>query len=138
MTSLADEVHDRPVLLSLLEILGSKRHSFVSSQAAGQHESEQGSIAFSSDQVCIRCLPQRTGLLCGEPVAQPDTVLLQAFHPPDSGGEIRTEQTAISGLERQPANRTKTEIDRSRSQSPRFQMAPVSEYYEPIEGQPGF
>src|SRR5690348_5267526 len=43
---LPDEVHDCPVLLPLLQVFSPQHDSLVSSQAAGQHESEQGSIAF--------------------------------------------------------------------------------------------
>ena len=127
--------HDCPVLLPLLQVFGSQGDSLVSSQAAGQHEGQQGSIALSSLAVCIGCLPQGAGLVCREPVAKPDAVLLESLHAPEPAArsELSSPQSAAS----KPANRAETEIDRSRSQSPRFEVAPIPEDHNSIEGQPG-
>jgi hypothetical protein len=43
-----------------------------------------------------------------QPVSQSHSELLDAFHSPDTGGEIRAEETAIGGFVSQPPHGPKT------------------------------
>jgi hypothetical protein len=62
--SLTHQIDDGPVLFSLLEMIQSQSDSFMSSQAAGKQEGEQGSVPFSFQTLTIGCLPERLTLLC--------------------------------------------------------------------------
>jgi hypothetical protein len=56
---------------------------------------------------CKKSLP----LFSCQPVFNPHAVFLDAFHAPNAGREIKTEQSAIGGLVGEPANSRKAEVN---------------------------
>jgi hypothetical protein len=50
-------------------------------------------------------------LLGGEPIAHPNAELLGTLDPANSGGEVRTEQTAIGSFACKAADRGPSEVD---------------------------
>jgi hypothetical protein len=52
------------------------------------------------------------------PVSKPHTQLFDTFHTPDTGGEFRTEQASVRGLEGESSYRSKSSIDRSGRELP--------------------
>src|SRR5580698_10485929 len=91
---------------SLLQVFDSQTGGLVSPQSASQEKSQQGTITFAFHPCVVRTLPQRTGLLIGQPVSHPHAILLQTLHTPNPGSQIGAEQTAICGLVGQPPNGT--------------------------------
>ena len=62
--SLTHQIDDGPVLFSLREMIQGQSDGFMSSQAAGEQEDEQGSVSFSFQALTIGGLPERLTLLC--------------------------------------------------------------------------
>jgi hypothetical protein len=58
MTCLANEVHDGPVLLPLLQVFGSQIYGLVTPQSARHQKSQQGSVALSLQLFNVGTLPQ--------------------------------------------------------------------------------
>jgi hypothetical protein len=110
MTALANKVHDGPMFLSLLQVFDSQTGGLVSPQSASQEKSQQGTVTFAFHSCLVRTLPQRTGLLIGQPVSHPHAILLQTLHTPNPGSQIGAEQTAICGLVGQPPNGTQPKV----------------------------
>jgi hypothetical protein len=98
MTGLANEVHDSPVFLSLLQVFDSQIRGLVSPQSACEEKCQQGTVTFTLHSRGVRTLPQRASLLRCEPVSHPNAIFLQTLHPPNPGGQIGAEQTTICGL----------------------------------------
>jgi hypothetical protein len=65
VASLADQINNRPVFISLLKMIESQSYGFVPSQPTREQQCEQGSVALSFQTLTIGCLPKRVTLLCG-------------------------------------------------------------------------
>jgi len=138
MPGFANEVHDGPMFLSLLQVFGSQFRGLVSPQSASQQKGQDGPVTFALHPSRVGSLPKRAGLLSRKSVSQANTILLHASYAPNSGGQIGAEQATIGGLISQPPNSAETKIDGPRGQAPRFEMAAIPQNHNAIECQPWF
>ncbi len=111
MTTLADQIGEHPVFFSLLQILNAQCCQFRATQSASQQHGDHGVISYSPEGVPVEYAEQTSSLLGGQPIAHPDAKLLGALDPANSGGEVRTEQTGISGFVCKAADRRQSEVD---------------------------
>jgi len=135
---LANEVHDGPMVFSLLQVFHFQIRCLVSPQSAREEKRQQGAVTFPLHLGVIRTLLQRASLLSREPVSHSDAILLQTLHPPNPGGQIGAEQTTICGLVGQPPNCAQPKVDGPGGQSPGSEMAAIPKYNDPVECQPRF
>jgi len=91
-----------PVLFSLLQVGEVQLHGFMTPQTAGEQHSQKGTVSFALQSLGIGTLPEGFALFGRQPVAQSHSEFLDALNSPNTGGEIRTQQTAIGGLVCQP------------------------------------
>ena len=77
-------------------------------------------------------------LSAGEPVTEPGTKLLRAFHPPDACCKIGTEQAIVGSLVGQSAHSRQPQVDGCRSKPPGLQLIAVPENDRATERQSGF
>ena len=85
MPALADQVHDRPVALSHLDVIHLQASHLRSAQAATEQDRQHGVIALGTEAVANSVLENLGALLDGQPVPGAEPELLHAFHPADSG-----------------------------------------------------
>jgi len=114
MTGFADQIHDRPVLLSLLKVAERQLDGFMSSQSAGKQNRQESPVSFAFEAPSIRRLPQSLALFGGQPVAEPDSQLFHTLDSTDAGRQIRTEKSAVRRFAGKPAYGTESQVDRSR------------------------
>src|ERR1700758_2059325 len=126
MTGLANEGHDGPMFLSLLQVLHFQIRGLVPSQSASQEKGQQGTVTFALYSCIIRTLPQRARLFSRQPVSHAHALLLQALRTPNPTSQIGAEQTASCGLVGQPPNRAQPEVDGPGSQPSGFQVTAVT------------
>jgi hypothetical protein len=81
---LADEIHDAPPAVPLLDVTERKRCDFGPSQSASQEHGEDSPIAQSLNRGGVRRVQERLGLFCGEPVAEAYTLGSDALYARDA------------------------------------------------------
>jgi hypothetical protein len=105
VTCLPHEIDNGPVLFSLLHVREVQLHCFMPPQTAGEQYSQEGTVPFALQSLGIWTLPEGFALLCRQPVSQSHSEFFDAVHSPDTGGEIRAEETAIGGFVSEPSHR---------------------------------
>jgi hypothetical protein len=105
VTAFADQVHDGPVLLSLLQVLHRQVNQFRASQTAAEEQCEHCMISLATDRAPGRNAQQRHSLLRGKPVPETDSQFLGALHPTNARGEFWAQQAAISRFVCETTNR---------------------------------
>jgi hypothetical protein len=126
------------VLFSLLEMIQSQSDSFMSSQAAGEQEGEQGSVSFSFQTLTIGCLPERLTLLCRQPVSEADSQLFHALDAANPSRKVSIEEAAVGCLVGETPHRAKAQVDRTGRELTGFEMRAVAQNNSPIERQARF
>jgi hypothetical protein len=91
MPGLADQVDDRPVILSALKMRDIQFCRLFPAQPATQEETEQRSISLAFKRIRIQHLAERSCLIGGEPVTESDTEVLGPFDSADASSKIRAE-----------------------------------------------
>jgi hypothetical protein len=91
---------------------------FAAAESAAQQHGENRTVRFPLSVFAAGDCQKRRGLLGREPVPKPDTQLLGTFHPPDTGGEFRSEQRSVRGFVGESSYCGKSSIDRSRRELP--------------------
>jgi hypothetical protein len=89
----SNEVCDYPVLCSLLEMLHGECRQFCSPQAASQEDCDRGIITLDTNVPIVEDGKKFLALCSCRPVSNSHAAFLDAFHAPDRGCEIRTEQS---------------------------------------------
>jgi hypothetical protein len=84
----ADEIHDGPVVFSLLQALQSQMNEFRAAETASQEDSEDGAVAFTARSLQCWGLHQGAPLFRCQPVADSHTELFNALNPFHSGREL--------------------------------------------------
>src|SRR5450755_2236459 len=74
-------------------------------------------------------------LLRAQPIAGPESKLLDTFHPADPGSEFRAEQAGVGGFVREPSHGCKLLVDRVGGETARFQMHAVANDHDAVESQ---
>jgi hypothetical protein len=95
MATFTKQVNDRPVIVPLLNVRQLQPNQLGTSQVAAQQKSQDGMISFAFCVLLVRGLKKPASLNAGEPVSEPSTEFLRAFHTPDTCSEIRTEQAIV-------------------------------------------
>ena len=90
------------MLFSLLQVGEIQLHGFMTPQTAGEQHSQKGAVPFALQSLGIGTLPEGLALLGRQPVSQSHSEFLDAFHSPDTGGEIRAKEAAIGGFVSEP------------------------------------
>jgi len=111
VTSLAAQVNDRPMSLTLLQMIEGQCGHLVTPETTGKKDGQERSVALALEPVPVRSLPECGPLLGSQPVSQPDTQSLYALHTPDSRREVGAEESAVCGFVRQAANRAQPEVE---------------------------
>ena len=93
---------------SLLQVGEGQLNGFMAPQPASQQHSQKSAVPFALQSLRIGRLPEGFALFDRQPVAQTHSEFLNAFHSPNTGGEIGTEETAIGGFVGEPPNGSKT------------------------------
>jgi hypothetical protein len=81
---LAEQVHDAPPTVSLLNVSERERSHLRTSQSAAEQHGQNATVAEALLGRSIRCVEQRLGLLDREPIAESDTFGRHAFHARDA------------------------------------------------------
>jgi hypothetical protein len=95
-----DQINNRPMLLSLLQMREVQISQFASSQPAAKQHCENRAVPFAFEHVGIRSLPKPARFFRREPIAKPYAEFLDTLDPTDAGGELRAKQTGICRLVR--------------------------------------
>jgi hypothetical protein len=93
------------MLFSLLQVGEVQLHGFMPPQTASEQHSQKGTVPFALQSLGVGTLPEGFALFGCQPVSQSHSEFLDAFHSPDTGGEIRAKETAICGFVCQPSHR---------------------------------
>ena len=75
---------------------------FMPLQTASEQHSQKGKVPVALQSLGIGTLPDGFALFGRQPVSQSHSEFLDAFHSPDTGGEIRAKETAIGGIVSEP------------------------------------
>ena len=94
------------MLFSLLQVGEIQLNSFMTPQTAGEQHSQKGTVPLALQSLGIRTLPEDFALFGRQPISQSHSEFFDAFHSPNTGGEIRAKKTAIGGLVCQPPHRS--------------------------------
>jgi hypothetical protein len=86
------------------DVIGLQPGKFRSSQTTTEKHGQHRIVPFGTKRFAP-CSPQYgRALILSEPIPRALAQLLYAFHPSNTGGEVRAEKTGIGGLVRQPAH----------------------------------
>src|ERR1035441_8676624 len=113
VSAFAYQIDDCPMVLALLYMRELQVGQFAAPQTAAKQDGENCPVPLAFERVRVRGLPEFAGLPSGEPISKPDTKLPGPFHPPDAGGELRTEQASVGSLIGEPPHCSESSIDRS-------------------------
>lgn len=102
VTCLSHEIDNGPMLFSLLQVGEIQLHSFMPPQTASEQHSQKGTVPFALQSLGIGTLPEGFALFGRQPVSQSYSEFLDAFHSPDTGGEIRAQETTVGGFVSEP------------------------------------
>ena len=108
---------------------------FAATESAAKQHGENRTVPLSFERVRGRRLPEATGFLGREPIPKPHTQLPGPFHPPDAGGELRTEQASVGSLVGKSSHCSKSSIDRSRRELPILEENAVAGDHNLVERQ---
>src|SRR6267143_1673507 len=108
VASLANQIHNGPMLFALLEMIQCQSHGFMPSQATREQQCEQCAVAFSFQPLMIGCLPKCLGLLRSQPIAEAHSQLLHTFNAANTSRQIGAEETAVGCLVCEPAHGIET------------------------------
>src|ERR1035437_8412515 len=136
VTTFSAQVHDCPMLFALLKMANGQAGEFVPTESASEEQGQQCPIALALHLLLARCLPECLALLGGQPVAKPDSQLLDALDSPYSSSQICAEEPAVCCLVRKTAHGSETKVDRTRSEVAGFQMHSVPDDHGFAERQP--
>jgi hypothetical protein len=95
VTRFSAQVHDCPMPLALLQIAERQLGEFMPTESAGQQNGKQSAISFALRPFPVWRLPQRLSLFRGQPVAESDSQLLDAFDAPYPRSQVAAEETAV-------------------------------------------
>lgn len=102
---LANQVDNRPVVLSSLQVRNVQLNGLVPPQTAGDECGQQRHVPFTFHGSWIRSIEQRQSLIRQEPIPESNAHLLYAFHSAYARGQVSTEEPAIRSLVRETAHR---------------------------------
>ena len=122
MTTLANQVDDGPMLLSLEQMLNRQVDQFRPPQTATEQQRQHRKVSLAPDRASGRNAEKRFSLSCGQPVSEPDPEFLRSLNPPNAGSQFRAEQSAIGSFAGEATNRGQTNIDRGCRQVASFQL----------------
>ena len=138
MTTLTEQVDDGPVIVSLLKVRQLQTDQLGTPQAAAQQEGQNGMISFALRSASVGGVEKPAPLSAGEPVADPGTKLLRAFHPPDARCKVGTEQAIVGSLVGQSAHCRQPQVDGCRGEPSGLQLIAVPQNDRATERQSGF
>jgi hypothetical protein len=98
MTTFANEIHDGPVILALLNVIHGEVHKFRPPQPAPEKHAKYGSVSLAAQSFRFRCVNQPASLFRCQPVAEPHAKLLHTFDPADTRREFRAQQSCVRSL----------------------------------------
>src|SRR5271167_1184887 len=113
VSAFAYQIDDCPMVLAPLYMGELQVSQFAAPQTAAKQDGENCPVPLAFERVRVRRLPEFAGLVSGEPISKADTQLPGPFHPPDAGGELRTEQAGVGSLVGEPPHCSESSIDRS-------------------------
>jgi hypothetical protein len=98
VTSLPNQVDDRPMVFALLEIIESQLSKFATSEPTTQKSCQDRPVTFPIQCFSIRKLPERTSLFSCQPIPKPNTQLLCSFNAgiPASSSGLNNPESAAS------------------------------------------
>jgi hypothetical protein len=95
---LPDKIDNAPAPIALLDVRESERRHFRTSQSAAEKNREDGAIAQPDDGRDVGRTQQRLRLPLGKLVPDADAGRFDAFHPADTLGQFRREQSVVCRL----------------------------------------
>ena len=135
VSAFAYQIDDCPMVLALLYMGELQVGQFAAPQTAAKQYGENCPVSFAFERVRVRRLPEFAGLVSGEPISKPDTQLPGPFHPPDAGGELRTEQASVGSLVGEPPHCSESSIDRSCRELPILEENAITSDHNLVERQ---
>src|SRR6202166_3101241 len=96
--SFTNQVSNHAMLLTDLEVFRSESNHFGSSESASDEQRQNRPITFASEATWRRLEEQGSGLIDGQPVANPYTQTLCALDSTGSCGQVRAQKASIGGF----------------------------------------
>lgn len=96
MASLSDQVDNDPTIFTALEVVEHQLCQFAAPKTAAKQNREEGPIALSLECLGARKLPERPGLVRGQPVTQPNAEFLGSLDAANTSCHLRAQQTESS------------------------------------------
>ena len=91
MSTLSDEIDDRPPVLSPLKVIETEVGQLSPSKTATEQNGNDRPVTLAFERFDIRGLPQVPSFLCGQQVSQPNAKFLDALYSTYAAGKFRTE-----------------------------------------------
>ena len=98
---LPDEIENTPTAVTLLDVCKRERRHFGPLQSAAEKRCEDSAISQPDDRRDVGGAQQRLRLPLGQPVPGANASRFQTFHPADSLGQLRSEQSVVRRFRRQ-------------------------------------
>lgn len=105
VTAFSNQISEYPVLLPALQVRDCHCCEFGTAKPTAQHHGDHGVISFAPECLTVESVQEQLALVDGQPVADLNPVLPDAFHASDAGSDIRAEETGIGGFICEPTNR---------------------------------
>ncbi len=138
VTSLANEVDNRPVLFSPLKVIDGQFGSLATTKATTQQHGQKRPIALTFQRLSIWKLPECTGLFGRQPVTQPHTQFFCTLDATYSSSELGAHQAAVSRFVRESAHSGESHVNCSGRQLASLEVNSITGHDSLAEGQPGF
>jgi len=101
VAALTNQVHNRPVTLSHLQVSQPQADQFRTAKATAEQHGQHCVVPLGSQGISIGVDQHLRTLFRSQPITAAKTQLFDAFHSADSGCQLRTQQTTIGGFMRQ-------------------------------------
>jgi hypothetical protein len=135
--SLANQIRNNPMFFSNLEVISSQANEFGAPESASDQQRQDGTVTLASRRIEGRRLQQRSGLIEGQPIANPDSQSLRAFDPADSCGQFWAQKPGVRRFVSQSPNRCQAHVDSGGSEVVLFKEEPIPEDNCSVERQSG-
>jgi hypothetical protein len=125
MFSLAYQVSNDPVILTLLKVIEFENRQISTPQSAAKQNRQRGAVPLSAKCVDLPYLDRRPRLFGCQPVPDAHAQTFSAFDATDTSGQFGTEKSRIGGLVSEPPHCSQAYVDGRRSKVLLFQEKPV-------------
>src|SRR5215469_13997387 len=137
VATFANQINHGPVSLTHLDVVQLQTDQLRSSKATAKQHSQHRVVALGTHAVTTCSLEYFRTLLCAQPIAGPESELLDSFDTADPGSQLGTQQSGVSSFVSQATHGCQLLVDGVGGQMPRFQVHAIAHNHNAVKASRG-